>query len=139
MLTANVMLIFFTLMCAVASWGQRFKGFRLSYSMEIFLGIAIGAEYPTSSVIASEFANQLPSGHRNRYFSWFTNAMIDFGFVVSSFVPLVLLWIFTPRHLRAVWRLSIGLGVIPPLILFFIRLKWIIPNHSKNEYEKSQL
>ena len=75
-----------------------------------FLGIAIGAEYPTSSVIASEFANQLPSGHRNRYFSWFTNAMIDFGFVVSSFVPLVLLWIFTPRHLRAVWRLSIGLG-----------------------------
>ena len=29
MLTANVMLIFFTLMCAVASWGQRFKGFSL--------------------------------------------------------------------------------------------------------------
>lgn len=124
MLTANVMLIFFTLMCAVASWGTTVQGFFACLTVwRFFLGIAIGAEYPTSSVIASEFANQLPSGHRNRYFSWFTNAMIDFGFVVSSFVPLVLLWIFTPRHLRAAWRLSIGLGVIPPLILFFIRLK----------------
>ena len=58
-----------------------------------FLGVAIGAEYPTSSVIASEFANQLPPGHRNRYFAWFTNGCIDFGFVVAAFVPLVLLWI----------------------------------------------
>ena len=88
-----------------------------------FLGVAIGAEYPTSSVIASEFANQLPPGKRNRYFSWFTNAMIDLGFVVSAFVPLVLLWIFTEKHLRALWRVAIGLGVIPPLSLFFMRLK----------------
>lgn len=87
------------------------------------MGVAIGAEYPTSSVIASEFANQLPPGKRNRYFSWFTNAMIDLGFVVSAFVPFVLIWIFTEKHLRALWRVAIGLGVIPPLSLFFMRLK----------------
>ncbi|KAI3405413.1 GIT1 [Candida oxycetoniae] len=124
MMAANIMLIVFTLLCAVGSWGVTVQGFFACLTVwRFFLGVAIGSEYPTSSVIASEFANQLPSGHRNRYFSWATNTMIDFGFVVSSFVPLVLLWIFSERHLRAVWRLSIGLGVVPPLILFFIRLK----------------
>ena len=124
MMVANVMLIVFTLLCAVGSWGVTTQGFFACLTVwRFFLGVGIGAEYPTSSVIASEFANQLPPGKRNRYFSWFTNAMIDFGFVVSAFVPFVLIWIFTERHLRALWRVAIGLGVVPPLILFFIRLK----------------
>ncbi|EMG46331.1 GIT3 Major glycerophosphoinositol permease GIT3 [Candida maltosa Xu316] len=124
MLAANIMLIFFTLMCAVGSWGVTVQGFFACLTVwRFFLGVAIGAEYPTSSVIASEFANQLPAGKRNRYFSWFTNFMIDTGFVVSAFVPFVLIWIFTEKHLRALWRVTIGLGVIPPLTLFFLRLK----------------
>lgn len=124
MMAANIMLIVFTLLCAVGSRGATTQGFFACLTVwRFFLGVAIGAEYPTSSVIASEFANQLPAGHRNRYFSWFTNAMIDSGFVVSAFVPFVLIWIFTERHLRALWRVTIGLGVIPPLLLFFIRLK----------------
>ncbi|KAI3405414.1 GIT3 [Candida oxycetoniae] len=124
MMAANIMLIVFTLLCAVGSWGVTVQGFFACFTVwRFFLGVAIGAEYPTSSVIASEFANQLPSGQRNRYFSWFTNLMIDTGFVMSAFVPFVLIWIFTERHLRALWRVSIGLGVIPPLSLFLIRLK----------------
>lgn len=126
MLAATFMLIFFSLMCAVGTWGAHGSAEGLFASLtafRFFLGIAIGAEYPTSSVIASEFANQLPAGRRNRYFCWFTNAMIDFGYVVSAFVPLVLLWIFSTRHLTAVWRLTLGLGCIPPLSLLFFRLK----------------
>ncbi|KAG7661212.1 GIT2 [[Candida] subhashii] len=124
MMTANVMLIVFTLLCAVATWGTSpFGLFAAITTFRFFLGIAIGAEYPTSSVIASEFANMLPAGKRNRYFAWFTNTMIDLGFVISSFVPLVLLWIFGENHLRVIWRLTIGLGVIPPSSLFFIRLR----------------
>ncbi|EGW32101.1 uncharacterized protein SPAPADRAFT_61179 [Spathaspora passalidarum NRRL Y-27907] len=124
MMTANIILIVFTLLCAVATWGKTPYGlFAAITTFRFFLGVGIGAEYPTSSVIASEFANMLPAGKRNRYFNWFTNFMIDTGFVISSFVPLVLLWIFSERHLRAVWRLTIGLGVIPPLSLFFIRLR----------------
>lgn len=123
-MTANIMLIAFTLLCAVGSWGTTIQGFFACLTVWRFcLGVAIGAEYPTSSVIASEFANQLPAGKRNRYFIWFTGFMIDFGFVVSAFVPFVLLWIFTEKHLRALWRVSIGLGAILPTALFFIRLK----------------
>ena len=130
MMAANVILILFTLLCAVGSWGATVQGFFACLTVwRFFLGVGIGAEYPTSSVIASEFANQLPPGHRNRYFSWFTNFMIDMGFVISAFVPFVLIWIFTERHLRALWRVTIGLGVIPPLALFFLRLKM---NDSKS-------
>lgn len=124
MMIANVMLIIFALLCAVATWGKNPQGLFAALTVfRFFLGIAIGAEYPTASVIASEFANQLPAGKRNRYFVWFTNSMIDFGFVVSAFVPLVLLWIFSDRHLRVIWRLTLGLGAIPPFALFFMRLK----------------
>ncbi|KAI5956235.1 hypothetical protein KGF54_000710 [Candida jiufengensis] len=124
MMIANVMLIVFTLLCAVGSWGKTTQGFFACLTVwRFFLGIAIGAEYPTSSVFASEFTNQLPSGYRNRYYAWFANMSIDLGFVVASFVPLVLLWIFSTRHLRAVWRLTLGLGVVPQIILFLFRLK----------------
>lgn len=124
MLTANIGLILFTLLCGVATWGRTPEGtFTAITVVRFFLGVAIGAEYPTLSVIALEFANQLPPGHRNRYFCWFTNSCIDAGFVISAFVPLVLLWIFSPRHLQVVWRLTMALGCIPPLSLFFMRRK----------------
>lgn len=122
MLTANVLLIVFALLCAVATWSPTPYGIFTGVTVcRFFLGIAIGAEYPTSSVIASEFANQLPAGRRNRYFCWFTNSCIDAGFVISAFVPLVLLWIFSERHLTVIWRLTLALGAIPPLSLFFMR------------------
>ncbi|CAH2350723.1 glycerophosphocholine permease Git4p [[Candida] railenensis] len=142
MLAANVMLMVFSLLCSCATWGAHGSIYGMLAAItafRFFLGVAIGSEYPTSSVIAAEFANSLPKGHRNRYFSWFTNAMIDLGFVISSFVPLVLLWIFTPRHLTAVWRLSFGLGVFPPLFLFLLRLKLIEEgSFSKAKISKTQ-
>lgn len=77
--------------------------------------------------------------------------MIDFGFVVSSFVPLVLFWMyvrphlkelklcltccisFGENHLRAVWRLSLGLGVIPAVAVFIWRLGMEEPTRYKKD------
>jgi MFS family permease len=98
-----------------------------------FLGIGIGGEYPAGSVACAEATGELKRGRRNGWFILFTNAMIDFGFVVSAFVPLVLLWIFGMNHLRAVWRVSLGLGVIPPLSIFYLRLKLTEPEEFKRE------
>lgn len=50
------------------------------------------------------------------------DSMIDFGFVISAFVPLVCVWIFGLDHLRAVWRVSLGLGVVPAVAVFLWRL-----------------
>ena len=62
--------------------------------------------------------------------------MIDFGFVVSAFVPLVLYWIFGNDHLRAVWRLSLGLGVVPAAAVFLWRLRMEEPARYKKDSMK---
>lgn len=59
--------------------------------------------------------------------------MIDFGFVISSFTPLVLFWIFGDNHLRAVWRISLGLGVIPAVLVFLWRLRMANPTRFKRD------
>lgn len=87
------------------------------------VGVGIGGEYPAGSVGCSEASGELEEGTRNRWFIIFTNVMIDFGFVIGAFVPYLLVVICTEDHLRAAWRISLGLGVVPPLLLFYLRLK----------------
>jgi MFS family permease len=87
------------------------------------VGIGIGGEYPAGSVAASEATGELKSGTRNRWFILFTNVMIDWGFVIGAFIPYLLVVICTENHLRAAWRISLGLGVVPPLALLWLRLK----------------
>lgn len=50
-----------------------------------------------------------------------TNFMIDFGYVISALVPIILLAIFGEDHLEPVWRLSLGLGIIPPLSVLYCK------------------
>ncbi|TFY82135.1 hypothetical protein EWM64_g1879 [Hericium alpestre] len=99
------------------------------------LGIGIGAEYPCGSVAASEQSEEegISKRAQHRWFTLATNSMIDFGFVVSSFVPLVLFWIFGPNHLRAVWRLTLGLGVVPAVAVFIWRLRMQEPTRFRKD------
>ncbi|CCK70377.1 Git1p KNAG_0E01100 [Huiozyma naganishii CBS 8797] len=133
-------LILFTILCSGA-WGHgtHNKGkagglFAALTAYRFFLGIAIGSEYSSGSPAAAEAANCLPKRKRNRWFIWFTNLAIDSGFIVGAFVPLVLLWICGERHLTPVWRISIGLGAIPPVSLFFLRLKY----RETSQFEKGK-
>lgn len=61
------------------------------------------------------------------------DCMIDTGFVVAAFVPLVLFWIFGENHLRAVFRISLGLGVIPALAVLLWRLRMEEPTRYKKD------
>lgn len=67
----------------------------------------------------------------------FTNVQIDAGFVVSAFVPMILVLIFTPNHLRAAWRVALGLGCIPPLSLLYLRIKLKEPEEFNRETMKN--
>ena len=98
-----------------------------------FLGVGIGGEYPAGSVAAAESTGELKSGHRNRWFIMFTNFQIDLGYVVSALVSMILVLIFTDKHLRAAWRVALGLGVIPPLSLMYLRLKLNEPEEFNRE------
>jgi len=98
-----------------------------------FLGIGIGGEYPAGSVGCAESTGELKSGTRNRWFIMFTNVQIDFGFVVAALVPMIVVLATTEKHLRAAWRICLGLGVIPPLSLLYLRIKLQEPEAFKRE------
>ncbi|SCU95074.1 LADA_0G13278g1_1 [Lachancea dasiensis] len=129
MIIGTVILIVFSILGAGA-WGVGTTGtqagglFAALTAYRFFLGVGIGSEYPAGSTAAAEASNSLPAGKRNRWFCWFTNFMIDAGFVASSVVPLILLKICGEDHLTPVWRITLGLGAIPPLSLFFFRLRY---------------
>ncbi|KAF8920235.1 MFS Git1p-related glycerophosphoinositol and glycerophosphocholine permease [Mucidula mucida] len=97
-----------------------------------------GAEYPCGSVAASENSEEstINKNAQHRWFALATNCMIDTGFVVAAFVPLVLFWIFGNDHLRAVWRLSLGLGVIPALAVLIWRMRMNEPERFKKDSMK---
>lgn len=116
------------------------------------LTVGIGAEYPAGSVACSESTENpgVKGRIQHMLFVLATNCMIDVGFVVArcaaslclpclnpserdltrlafrlfcSFVPLVLLWICGENHLRLVWRLTFGLGIVPAALVLLWRLR----------------
>ncbi|TFK75122.1 MFS Git1p-related glycerophosphoinositol and glycerophosphocholine permease [Pluteus cervinus] len=140
MMTATAIVVVFSALSAASVGAHGSLGGMLAMlsAMRFLLGIGIGAEYPCGSVSASEQSEE-PGINKNAQHRWFalaTNTMIDVGFVISSFVPLVLLWIFGENHLRAVWRVSLGLGVFPALAVFIWRLNMDEPARFKKDSMK---
>ncbi|EEH38481.2 MFS phospholipid transporter Git1 [Paracoccidioides lutzii Pb01] len=113
--------------------GSSYGLFAALTAYRFFLGVGIGGEYPAGSVAAAESTGELKKGHRNRWFIMFTNLQINLGFVVAAFVPMILVLIFTENHLRAAWRVMLGLGVLPPLSLCYLRLKLNEPEEFNRE------
>jgi MFS family permease len=134
---STVIMIVFTALSAGAYGGGTLNGMVAALTAYRFLvGIGIGGEYPAGSVAAAEASGELKSGTRNFWFIMFTNVAIDWGFVIGAFVPYVLVLIFTEDHLRAAWRVGLGLGVIPPIALLLMRFKLQEPEEFKRESMK---
>ncbi|RDB26292.1 hypothetical protein Hypma_006812 [Hypsizygus marmoreus] len=140
MMSATVIVALFSGLSAASSGAHGSIGGLLSMlsAMRFLLGIGVGAEYPCGSVSASEQSEEpgISKRAQHRWFALATNTMIDFGFVIAAFVPLVLYWIFGNNHLRAVWRLSLGLGVIPAVAVFIWRLSMDEPIRYKKDSMK---
>ncbi|KAK2811253.1 hypothetical protein FQN50_002350 [Emmonsiellopsis sp. PD_5] len=134
LMVATIILIVFAALCTGSYAGGTPHGIFTALTVyRFFLGIGIGGEYPAGSVAAAESTGELKKGHRNRWFIMFTNFQIDFGFVVAAIVPMIVVLIFTENHLRASWRVMLGLGVIPPLSLLYLRLKLEEPEEFNRE------
>lgn len=134
MISTLILIIF----AALSAGAYGYKGsqgglFAALTAYRFFLGIGIGGEYPAGSVAAAESTGELPKGQRNRWFILFTDFMINLGFVLASLVPMIVVLIFTEDHLRAVWRISLGFGVIPPLSLLYLRFKLQEPEEFNRE------
>ncbi|KAJ3732129.1 MFS Git1p-related glycerophosphoinositol and glycerophosphocholine permease [Lentinula guzmanii] len=141
MMTATGIVAFFSLLSAASEGAHHSVRGTLAMlsACRFLLGIGVGAEYPCGSVSASEQTEQksISKNAQHRWFALATNSMIDTGFVISAFVPLVLYWIFGPNHLRAVWRMSVGLGFIPAMLVFIWRLNMDEPESYKKSSMKN--
>ncbi|PCH42143.1 MFS Git1p-like glycerophosphoinositol and glycerophosphocholine permease [Wolfiporia cocos MD-104 SS10] len=136
MLATGIVAVFSGLSAASSGAHHSIGGMLAMLSaMRFLLGIGVGAEYPCGSVAASEQSEEpgISKNAQHRWFALATNSMIDIGFVIGAFVPLVLYWIFGEHHLRAVWRLSLGLGVIPAVAVFIWRLRMEEPTRYKKD------
>lgn len=87
-------------------------------------GIGAGGEYPVCTASAAESSNDHPStkSHRGFITAAATIVSIDLGFVLASLIPLILLLITHGGNYNLIWRLSVGLGLILPLSIFYFRL-----------------
>ncbi|KAJ3316889.1 hypothetical protein HDU76_001484 [Blyttiomyces sp. JEL0837] len=89
-----------------------------------FLGIGIGGDYPMSAIITSEFANVRYRGMMLAA----VFAMQGIGQLVGGLVFVAtLLWIkpflYTDyTYLDYVWRIALGVGVIPGVMALYFRL-----------------
>jgi len=81
----------------------------------------------------AESTGELKEGSRNKWFILFTNVQIDLAFFISAIVATVVVLITGENHLRAAWRICLGIGIIPPLSLLYLRLKLQEPEAFQRE------
>jgi MFS family permease len=81
----------------------------------LILGLGIGGDYPASGVIMTEYANR-----RNRgQLVGLTFIFYVFGQIAAYLVSLLVLAFGVPHHLA--WRLILGFGVLPSLLVLYQR------------------
>ncbi|KAI1866874.1 uncharacterized protein JN550_007421 [Neoarthrinium moseri] len=140
LLVSTIVLIVFTALAAGSYWhGEAAGMFSMLTAWRFFVGIGIGGEYPAGSVSCAESSGELKSGTRNAWFILFTNSMIDWGFVFGAFVPYVVAAAASNIYYGTIWRTSLGIGVVFPLVLFLIRLKLKEPEEfSRNSMRNTK-
>ncbi|KAG6063120.1 hypothetical protein E4U32_001632 [Claviceps aff. humidiphila group G2b] len=161
MVSTGILIVFTALAAGSYYKGEPVGMFNMLAAWRFFVGIGIGGEYPAGSVGCAESTGELKSGTRHRWFILFTNTMIDWGFVFGAFVPCTF-DLFNPglmasnqrgsmkgkltdlfldvvaaachsSHLETIWRTSLGIGVIFPLILFVMRMRLKEPEEFSKE------
>ncbi|KAK7408064.1 glycerophosphoinositol permease [Neonectria punicea] len=139
LMVSTVILIIFTALATGSYYhGDSVGMFNILTAWRFFVGIGIGGEYPAGSVGCAETSGKMKAGTRHRWFILFTNSMIDFGFVIGAFVPYVLAAACHNGHLSTIWRTSLGIGVVFPMVLFVLRLRLKEPEEFARESMKRQ-
>ncbi|KAI1106557.1 MFS general substrate transporter [Jackrogersella minutella] len=140
LLISTVILIVFTALAAGSYYhGDVVSMFSILTAWRFFVGIGIGGEYPAGSVGCAESSGELKGGTRNTWFILFTNTMIDWGFVFGAFVPYVVAAACHNSHYSTIWRTSLGIGVVFPLVLFILRLRLKEPEEfSRNSMKHAK-
>jgi len=104
---------------AVGSAFLSFKNPWVLIGWRFLLGIGIGGDYATSSVIMAEYSNMKTRGK----YVGMVFSMQSIGLVTSSLLALVLLLNTHIIPLVDTWKIMLTVGAIPPAIVVYYRRK----------------
>ncbi|TVY80522.1 Glycerophosphoinositol permease [Lachnellula suecica] len=105
-------------------------------------GVGAGGEYPVSAAGATEATDEdsKTRKHRGLLFAFVGDIAPTLGFVFGGLVPLLLILCFhqNEKHYNIVWRLSLALGLIPPLSIFWLRYRMAVSTAYRKSAAKKQ-
>lgn len=105
-------------------------------------GVGAGGEYPVSGAGATEATDEDSGVRKNRgfIFAMIADLSATFGFIFGGLVPLLLILCFhqNEKHYNIVWRLSLALGLIPPISIFWFRYKMAVSSAYRKSAAKKQ-
>lgn len=102
-------------------------------------GVGAGGEYPVSGAGAAEATDEGAPYRAKRgfMFAMLADLSATLGYIWGGLVPLLLLLCVNndPSKYGIVWRLSFALGALPPLSIFYFRMRMAV----STAYRKSSL
>ncbi|OOQ82803.1 inorganic phosphate transporter [Penicillium brasilianum] len=105
-------------------------------------GVGAGGEYPVAGAGAAEATDEAPSVRKRRgfIFAMIGDLSASLGFAFGALVPLILLLCFHQqvKHYEAVWRVSLAMGAIAPLSIFWFRYRMVVSSAYRKSSMKKQ-
>jgi len=123
-----MIIIIGTLGQTVAGQAHGVNIFNVLIMWRFIMGVGIGGDYPLSAVISSEFANTRTRGRvmtavfAAQGWGQFTAALISLIIVAAYKDSIIKDGILDPKHVDNMWRLLIGLGMVPAVLALYFRL-----------------
>lgn len=105
-------------------------------------GVGAGGEYPVSGAGAAEATDESNQyrKHRGFMFAMLADLSSSLGYVWGGLVPLLLLLCVGQRveKYEVVWRTSFALGLIPPLGIFWFRMRMAVSTAFRKSAMRKQ-
>ncbi|SCO33951.1 related to GIT1-Glycerophosphoinositol transporter also able to mediate low-affinity phosphate trans [Fusarium fujikuroi] len=105
-------------------------------------GVGAGGEYPVSGAGAMEASDEDGQFRKSRgfMFAMVADLSAGLGYTFGALVPLLLLLCVHQRTDRyeTVWRVALALGAVPPLSIFWFRLRMRVSTAYRNSALRKQ-
>ncbi|KAJ6030998.1 hypothetical protein N7540_001730 [Penicillium herquei] len=107
-------------------------------------GVGAGGEYPVAGAGAAEATDETPQIRKRRgfIFAMIGDLSASLGFAFGALVPLILLLCFHQKvqHYEAVWRVSLAMGAIAPISIFWFRYRMVVSTaYKKSSMQKQRI
>ncbi|KAJ5712154.1 hypothetical protein N7488_006310 [Penicillium malachiteum] len=107
-------------------------------------GVGAGGEYPVAGAGAAEATDETPQIRKRRgfIFAMIGDLSASLGFAFGALVPLILLLCFHQKveHYEDVWRISLAMGAIAPISIFWFRYRMVVSSaYKKSSMQKQRI